>query len=64
MKNLLNLRESEKGQGVVEYALIGLAVFAIIVATLFKTNNRFQTAVTTSYNKIASTLTGANTTLR
>lgn len=57
------LQKSQKGQGTVEYALIVIAVVAIIIAVLFAKSNPFGTAINTAFNKMSNTVTTANTNL-
>ena len=46
-----------------EYALIVIAVVAIILAVLFKSNNPFGVAINTAFQKLSNTVTNANTSI-
>ena len=54
MKKFISFLKSQKGQGTVEYALITLAIVAIIIAVLMATNNPLRTAIQGAFDKVVT----------
>lgn len=49
---------SEKAQGIAEYAL--LLAFIVVVAAALMTNTSLQTAITGTFDKISTKISGTN----
>ena len=63
LRYLMELKKhygNEKGQGLVEYALL-LAFIAAIVVAVVGTNSGLETAITGVFTRISAALTGAGT---
>lgn len=63
LRYLMELKKyygSEKGQGLVEYALL-LAFIAAIVVAVVGSNSGLETAITGVFGRISTALTGAGT---
>ena len=54
-----NISRSQKGQGTVEYALITLAVVAIIVIVLMSANSPLRTAIQGAFTRASDAINNA-----
>lgn len=59
MKKIGFLRLKYAGQGTVEYAMIVIAVVAVVVAVVMRTNNPFKTAMQGAFNKMGNKINNA-----
>ena len=60
MRRLYSQLKSQRGQGTVEYALLTLAIVAIIVAVLFVPGNPLTAAINSAFNRASNAINTAN----